>query len=395
MAGEVTCPVCERPGVPPDSKKCPQCDADLTCFQALDTLTEKKSSLAAEELAAGEKEEERKGSSSSRRAVLLLLLLLVLIGSGFLFYVLKAQEHVHDLKHRVVSLKTDLLVAEQNVEQARQMLCVLPEAEKMGVVEEDTFEEDDPLIYEEDKVQAIKAKVKDAVNTASFQPSKISKLSKLPELSALSKASEVEETVVGSAASEGEKAEEAGLMVGLAESRVGKETAASESVESVPVVVVEVVSKRIELGRSSEDAPAKMEDPHVESSPLLPEERWSERTFLYLIKETDTLWDLAERFYGDGKYYPVIMEQNPGLVISNIHDEEILRLFNERTVLEDIYKRRIEWRDGLVLWKHKVRAGETRKSIEDRFASPGFSGRVFYEKAPNIHPGATVRIILH
>lgn len=116
---------------------------------------------------------------------------------------------------------------------------------------------------------------------------------------------------------------------------------------------------------------------------------------LYLIKETDTLWDLAEHFYGDGKYYPVIMEQNPGLVISDIHDEEILRLFNERTVLEDIYKRRIEWRDGLVLWKHKVGTGETRQSIENRFASPGSSGRVFYEKAPDIQPGATVRIILH
>ena len=91
----------------------------------------------------------------------------------------------------------------------------------------------------------------------------------------------------------------------------------------------------------------------------------------------------------------MIMEQNKDLVIGDIHDEESLRLFNERSVLKDIYKRRIEWRDGFVLWKHKVRAGETRKSIEDRFASPGFSGRVFYEKAPNIHPGATVRIILH
>ncbi|MCI5124833.1 MAG: hypothetical protein D3925_10230 [Candidatus Electrothrix sp. AR5] len=313
------------------------------------------------------------------------------------FYVLKTQDHVYDLKHRVVSLRTDLLVAEQNVEQAEQVLCVLPEAEKMGVVKEDTFEEDDPLIYEEDKVQAIKVKVKvrDTVKTASSQPSKVAKFS---ELSTLSQGGGGEGAVVVSAATEAEEAEEAeeaGLTVGLAGPGAGKETAASQSVESVPVVVVEVASKEIKLGRSSEDAPAKTEDPHVESSPLLPEERWSERTFLYLVKETDTLWGLAERFYGDGKYYPVIMEQNPGLVISNIDDEESLRFFNERSVLKDIYKRRIEWQDGLVLWKHKVRVGETRKSIEHRFASPGFSGRVFYEETPSIDPGATVRIILH
>ncbi|MCW5203341.1 hypothetical protein VU12_10425 [Desulfobulbus sp. US4] len=391
MSDMLTCPVCERPGVPAGSKSCPQCDADLTCFQALETLSEKKSSPVAEELAGGAKEEERKSSSSSRRAVLLLLLLLVLIGSGFLFYVLKAQEHVHDLKQRVVFLKTDLLVAEQNVEQAKQMLCVLPESEKMGVVEEDTFEEDDPLIYEEDKVQV---KVKNEVNTA---------------LSKSSEGSGGEEAVVASAATEGEglwKEQEgeqgvedtlaAEPMVETAGLEAGKETgaAASDSVESVPVVV-EAVSNKLEIGPFSEDTIAKAVEPPVESSPLLPEERWSERTFLYLIKETDTLWGLAARFYGDGKYYPVIMEQNPGLVISNIHDEEILRLFNERTVLEDIYKRRIEWRDGLVLWKHKVGHGETRQGIEDRFASPGSSGRVFYEKTPDIQSGATVRIILH
>ncbi len=272
---------------------------------------------------------------------------------------------MHDLNQRVVALKTDLKLAGRNSKHAEQIVCALPDSEKIGSVEEDTFEEDDPLIYEEDKV---KDKIKDKAKKISSKSSK---------------GGGTEKAVVASAATAGDATE-------------GEGAAAGDSAERIPLVVVEVVSRKIELGRSSEDAPAKAEKPQVvKPSPLLPEERWSERTFLYLIKETDTLWDLAERFYGDGKYYPVIMEQNPGLVISNIHDEEILRLFNERTVLEDIYKRRIEWRDGFVLWKHKVGAGETRQSIERRFASPGSSGRVFYEKVPSLHPGATVRIILH
>ncbi|MCI5165927.1 MAG: LysM peptidoglycan-binding domain-containing protein [Candidatus Electrothrix sp. GM3_4] len=348
MGDKLTCPVCERSGVPPDSKKCPQCDADLTCFQALDSLAEGSTVPA--------KMAEKEGRSSNRRAVLFLLLLLVLLAASFFFFSRKAKDRVQDLNQRVVALRTDLKRAEQKSEQIEQVLCVLPDSEKVDT-EEDTFEDDDPLIYEEDKVEAASSK-----------------------LSQSSKSSE--------GSSSGSKGSGA---------KAGKETgtAVSDSTKKVLIIVIEVVSKKIELGRSSEYATAKWEKPQVESLPVLPEERWSERTFLYLIKETDTLWDLAEHFYGDGKYYPVIMEQNPGLVISDIHDEEILRLFNERSVLEDIYTRRIERRDGLVLWKHKVRAGETRQSIENRFASPGFSGRVFYEKAPNIQPGATVRIILH
>ncbi|MCI5127947.1 MAG: hypothetical protein D3907_05480 [Candidatus Electrothrix sp. AUS3] len=42
MPYTLTCPVCERPGVPVNSASCPQCDADLTCFQALESLAEKK-----------------------------------------------------------------------------------------------------------------------------------------------------------------------------------------------------------------------------------------------------------------------------------------------------------------------------------------------------------------
>jgi hypothetical protein len=294
-----------------------------------------------------------------------------------------------------MALKTDLKRTRQNKDLPEQVLCVLPDSEKIGSVEKDTFEEDDPLIYEEDKV---KGKVKDKVNDKVRDKSKktLLKSSELFESSTSAKVGGAEKAVVASAASEGDAAE-GNVTEGEGEGAgAGQEAAARDSAESVPIVLVEAVSKKIEFGRSSEDEVAKAEESQVvKSSPLLPEERWSERTFLYLIKETDTLWDLAEHFYGNGKYYPVIMEQNPGLVISDIHDEEVLRLFNERTVLEDIYKRRIEWRDGLVLWKHKVGAGETRQSIENRFASPGFSGRVFYEKAPDIQPGATVRIILH
>ena len=74
-----------------NSARCPQCDADLTCFQALDSLAEEKKAAPAEEATGAGKGAKRKSSASSRRAVLLLLLLLVLLGSILFFLNLKAK----------------------------------------------------------------------------------------------------------------------------------------------------------------------------------------------------------------------------------------------------------------------------------------------------------------
>lgn len=38
MASERTCPVCNLEHILPEKTSCPQCDADLTCFQVLDSL---------------------------------------------------------------------------------------------------------------------------------------------------------------------------------------------------------------------------------------------------------------------------------------------------------------------------------------------------------------------
>lgn len=38
MTLEITCPVCDFRHVSPDAESCPQCDADLTCYQLIDAL---------------------------------------------------------------------------------------------------------------------------------------------------------------------------------------------------------------------------------------------------------------------------------------------------------------------------------------------------------------------
>lgn len=281
---------------------------------------------------------------------------------------------MQDLYQQVVSLKAELRMAQlQETEPAQQILCVLPGMEKASVEvdkEDDSFAEDDPLIYEEDREEAASA-TEESKEEATFVASS-------PQIKTEGK-SETEETLAS-----GETTRE-----------VNQQTGEGESDTSETVTLLEPVLRKTRTDTLGEDSTSEGQHASHASQPLLPEKQWAEKTFLYLVKETDTLWDLAERFYGNGKYYPVIMEQNPRLVISNIHDEESLRLFNDRSALKELYSSRIEWRDGLTLWKHQVQAGETRQSIEKRFASPGDSDRVFYKRKPDISPGAIVRVILH
>ena len=430
MPDTLTCPVCERPGIPANSESCPQCDADLTCFQALDNLAEQGAASYPEgEKFSGSEKAAREDSRGSRCMIFLLLLLLVLIGSSSLFYILKIKDRVQDLKQRVVALKSDIQTAENRAAATEPRLCALPSMEKVHSAqeEEDSFAEDDPLIYAEDSENKDASEItgehgerkgEDEDHDESALESVVESTSESAVASdAESAASALSEQDQSEQKSE-EEAQTSGSMIdavtesGTEEAekelrQQGKEAVRSPETrkETLPVVKAAAVKKalhrsaeNIASARASaqkEDSPADPPSAVPDSRSLPMQENWPEKTFLYLVKETDTLWDLAERFYGDGKYYPVIMEQNPGLVISRLHDEEILRLFNDRAVLKDIYSQRIELRNGLTLWKHQVLAGENRQTIEKRFASPGASGKVVYEKEPNIYPGALVRVILH
>uniref|UniRef100_UPI0040572D48 hypothetical protein n=1 Tax=Candidatus Electrothrix sp. TaxID=2170559 RepID=UPI0040572D48 len=386
MADTVTCPVCERPGVPAKSKSCPQCDADLTCFQALETLSKNTGAASADKSAQTAGKGSSGTQSGSRRAALLLVLLLVLIGAFFSLYILRAQDHTADLKQQMVALKTDLQVAEQQVKEAKQALCVLPESERIGAVEEDTFEDDDPLVYAEDLAAEASAEGEDK---DSPEREKETGQEQKQERQVAESAT-AQSVAAKSARSENEEGAKPEMVAGGEAEKKAETPEIEKTVSKVPNVPVVVEAEAVE----DVEAVAKK----TRSVSLPPETHWSDKTFLYLVKETDTLWEIAERFYGDGKYYPVIMEQNPGLIISDVQGEESLRLLNDRAVLNDMYSSRIEWRDGMMLWKHTVRAGETRQVIKERFAPSGFSGSsgsVLYQENPSIHPGALIRVILY
>ena len=80
MAFEKACPICGFELASPEKENCPQCDADLTCFNVLNSIPDEP---GPEELRAGEENREKKPTGKQLIPVAFFLLLVGLI-TGFL-----------------------------------------------------------------------------------------------------------------------------------------------------------------------------------------------------------------------------------------------------------------------------------------------------------------------
>jgi len=61
--------------------------------------------------------------------------------------------------------------------------------------------------------------------------------------------------------------------------------------------------------------------------------------WIYNAKEDDTLWDIAEKYYGKGGYYPVLLEHNPHIGIYDIGKGVALNILKNRDDASEIYKK--------------------------------------------------------
>ncbi|NOQ47229.1 MAG: hypothetical protein GQ559_11280 [Desulfobulbaceae bacterium] len=313
MEQEFSCPVCGRRGLLPDRECCPQCDADLTCFQALDTLVIGSAS-------SGTKDRIEHGRPNRFFGIAMFVFLF-----GIAMALVVLSFIMGNFDRRLAELNTTISTAiHDNVLQqdAGTISLALEKINKMQIESADAFR------------QAEKAMTATAVKT--------------------------------------------------------------DRIASRIKVLDEGLDKRIAAVFSKEAG-----EQHVVHTPAAVKEMVTithpDNTFLYHAGETDTLWSIAHRFYGDGKYYPVIMEQNPHLVISDINGESKVRLFSDPdpVTLAGIYREKTEWKNGMLLWKHDVQPGETRESIYASFSPPGASGQVFFDVDPKFFLNNTIRIILH
>ncbi len=404
MSTNSSCPVCERGGIPANSERCPQCDADLTCFQALDAL----SGANVVDQAAFKKTAER-NSSGNRRAVPALLLILLVVALLFFFFFLHMRNRFQELDQRVAALNADIHTADRRHNRSTAVF---------GLNLDTPFKET-PDGNQTDGKGNKEGKVTVYMVTVEEWPAPVT--TKTEQFASVAEivAEATTEAVAASAAHQRKNIKNGKKQTGAVGAEQPEQPKQPDypednkhsdqlSKEAVPTIKPKKIKRAVRESAPEEPPQATVVREVREITEttgqgtgnlptalkVIPVKKWSEKTSLYLTKNTDTVWGISEHFYGNGKYYPVIIEQNPHLVTGNIHNDEIIRLLIDREVLIDLYKNRTEWRDGLLLWKHKVRTGETRKSISARFFPSGYSGRVFYSQNPYISQGNTVSIIL-
>jgi len=149
-------------------------------------------------------------------------------------------------------------------------------------------------------------------------------------------------------------------------------------------------------GEQAEDRPLPMPDVTINRE----EERGDpcrDADFrIYNALETDTLWGIAERAFGEGKYYPVLLECNPHLGIYTIGDGVQVKILEDRRLAEEIYGTVLVRKEGRKYWYYTVADGDSLQTIADRF----YRGEDRIEKivtlnpAARFQPGEKIRLVL-
>lgn len=116
----------------------------------------------------------------------------------------------------------------------------------------------------------------------------------------------------------------------------------------------------------------------------------------YRADDSDTLWWIADRFYGAGLYYPVILAHNPDLGIYAVSSRDRIAILKDPSRVEEIYKEITETERGRLYWRYTVRAGDTLASITRRYCrlEACIATPAVISSQTGLRPGQTIRILL-
>lgn len=87
----------------------------------------------------------------------------------------------------------------------------------------------------------------------------------------------------------------------------------------------------------------------------------------YQALETDTLWGIANQFYGSGFYYPVLLTHNPDLAIYKLGKKDRIAILKDSSRVKQIYKEITENEGSRLYWYYTIRPEDTPASIRYRY----------------------------
>ncbi|MCP4689411.1 MAG: LysM peptidoglycan-binding domain-containing protein [Desulfobacterales bacterium] len=352
MKPETTCPVCKLDPLPGDPDTCPQCDADLTCFKVLDALPEPGTAPSAPPSAPREIEPRLPGVRGHRPWLLAALLGgVAVILLGMLFYRVVSLERrlavqrgaLHDRLDGMENRLADILGRRDGLAETRAGL-----QSRLAKISESQGRLIESLAAIENRLDAIR----ESRNEATAAISTPARAAPRDPIQGRDPAAEME----GERPSRAERPRPPGSPPGEERSPPG-------------------------LVGTTEREPAAPPPPLFE---------------YHQASEKDTLWRIAERFYGSGVYYPVLLEHNPDLKIYSIGKKDRVAILKNVDRVKEIYKDITEIDGDRLYWFYTVRPGDSIQSITSRCCPRRrcIDDAAGADPAPTLRPGEKIRIQL-
>ncbi len=356
MAEEGACPICGFERLQTDQENCPQCDAELTCFKVLDSITEEsanptfatQSSIVAiqrepsiatleQELLAPatavsgapiekispasdtplSKQESKqnisKTSSGIKKSWISWNLAAAMLTFAVILIAIVAVFQLYHLRRLEFGLQENSR-NQKKIASNSELKKRLPEQVSSELAQLNTTKADSTLIEE-------KTHLKDGI----LKPKKQSEFS---------------ESKVNTDGTRDDKS-----ISLLDKSKLIKPYGKSDSGQS----------KLFNSGSIENQAEPKIE------------ENFSEHDFQSIIIKTgDTLKSVAETYYGVAKYYPLVIMLNPDLPI-NLQDGRRLKILNDRRKAAEIFRKTTSKIGNRLYFNYTITQSDTLKGISLKF----------------------------
>ena len=116
--------------------------------------------------------------------------------------------------------------------------------------------------------------------------------------------------------------------------------------------------------------------------------------FYYQPKAKQTLWNIANKYYNNGRLYPVILELNPQLTIYSQQQYGRIKVLKTKPKAYEIYNKIVIKKDSQTLFRYQIKAGDSWETISMDFY--GQPDRASFIKAlnPNVKLTNGKRIVV-
>ena len=113
----------------------------------------------------------------------------------------------------------------------------------------------------------------------------------------------------------------------------------------------------------------------------------------YYVGGDETLWRIAKNCYGNGFYFPVLMELNPGLGVFNLKKGARLKIFKDVGRAEQLYHQIVRVDGKRVWYGYRVIKGDSLEGLAVKLYGPeGTVHRIMRDNPhASLEPGKRIR----